>query len=146
MCSIIITYNITKNLLCSQEDNILFTFYAWVRGTYLHTHIRISTHACERNPVCSEFLQNVCTGSDSRQRVAIMQRTGQSLPSRLSTFHCSCPARPRASSIVPLTLKPLKRSHSWPCNFQRRARLLLTDHVRLWNVSLPVAYIVAPRV
>lgn len=80
------------------------------------------------------------------QRDAIMQRTGH-LPSLLSVPR-SVPRRspppasssPSASSIVSLTLKPLKRSHSRPCSLHRAVG---SNHVR--NASPRNAYIVAPR-
>lgn len=79
------------------------------------------------------------------QRDAIMQRTGH-LPSLLPVPR-SVPRRspppasssPSASSIVSLTLKPLKRSHSRPCSLHRAVG---SDHVR--NASPRDAYIVAP--
>lgn len=53
------------------------------------------------------------------------------------------PSSPSASSIVSLTLKPLKRSHSRPCSLHRAAG---SNHVRLRNASPQDAYIVTPLI
>lgn len=105
------------------------------------------------NPVCRKFLQNV-HGQWFPDNVTqlcneLVNPYSPLSPSSTVTALCLLSYRPRASSIVPLTLKLLKRSHSRPCSFQHRfqpACCLRNTFDVLRNVSPPVAYIVAPRV
>lgn len=136
--SLYITLHIKKILYAAKEVMSLCVLRASARSILLRVHIR--TRACKGNPVCRKFLQNVL-GQWFPYNVTIMQRTGQPpvLPSPLVSTIAVLRLfshRPRASSIVPLTLKPLKRSHSRPCSSERRACSRITFGSGTWACRL----------
>lgn len=91
----------------------------------------------------------VCTSCSDSRTTWRNYATNWSTPTLppLSAFHRGCPAPAllaSPSSVVDCTADLEALEEITLAALLLRARLLLTDHVRLWNVSPPVAYIVAP--